>query len=1144
MSNKPTYTPDQQAALDAKGKTIVSASAGSGKTTVMIKKIIDLIEKGTDIKQILAVTFTKKAAAQMKEKLSKALIKEINATTNPARKKYLKEQLAGVPNADISTIHSFCARLIRAYFYAAKVERGFRIVNGDDAEGRSLKNEALDELLEEVYDKSNADFLPLLLTYWRKKSDNTLRKLILSTYSAVRDRSDYIEYLRNSGDYTEATFDSVCEDLHSILKEKCAYYIALLKKEEEWFVEQNATPQITLCQELCGVLTEVINAKDYFSACVVTKIKFTTNSNKKTDSQEKILRSKKLAELKEKIVKIFDKELPAVKTREEELDAFLTAGKTAKLIGKAVELFSIKYDEKKSEKGVLDYSDLEHKTIELLGREEIVNAVHERYKFVFVDEYQDVNPIQEEIISKIADKELFLVGDVKQSIYGFRGSKSRFFVEKQKQFEAGAGNSLYMKRNFRSSDTVLDAVNDQFSLAMTLENSQLNYTDGSFMEKNEQYKEADGTVHKGIVNIHIMPEEKAKKEEIARGVYSVKENATTKKNKKTPNATMIKSIIKRALQTKIYDTEEKCFRYATYKDIAVLARKKQGKIADTVAELAEEGIPVVSPTTVNICQYGEIKTIIDILSLIDNAEQDVPLTSALLSPMGGLTVDELANIRLAYPNENYFRNACKAYELDKTDITAKKLAQFYERYDNLRYFACVSDAGELIVKILTDYRLESAFLAQENGSACLKRIRRFIEEAYTPEPMSMHEFLQKLRDLEYKIEYSENAGENAVKVLTMHASKGLEFPIVILDDLNASFSGGEPKEVFVEEKYGLAPRAYDTQKMKKSDTLLRRLHAQKEEMEGRADELNLYYVALTRAQYGLHMIFKKRPLLADVKYAKSFADFTDFSVWEQYVVDEETQVEKQQETEMFAFTPNEEKVEKIMEAFSWGYTHTGYENLPVKSSATALMQEEKYIQEKEEIDTDEETLHSLATGREAGIAYHAFLENFDFSLLYGTDGEKITAEKLQSLVQSQYDKMQKSGEDTTLLSVEKLVEILSNPVFYTLKDAQLYKEQQFLVSLPIATTYGMRKDMQELSQNTDGEEMIFQGAIDLLAVGEKEVRIIDYKYSVKDQKSIKAHYKPQLDLYKQATARILGIDPKNIHSSIVNIYRGYQVDMD
>ena len=189
-------------------------------------------------------------------------------------------------------------------------------------------------------------------------------------------------------------------------------------------------------------------------------------------------------------------------------------------------------------------------------------------------------------------------------------------------------------------------------------------------------------------------------------------------------------------------------------------------------------------------------------------------------------------------------------------------------------------------------------------------------------------------------------------------------------------------------------------------------------------------------------------------------------------------------------------------------------------------------------------MHSLATGREAGIAYHAFLENFDFSLLYGTDGEKITAEKLQSLVQSQYDKMQKSGEDTTLLSVEKLVEILSNPVFYTLKDAQLYKEQQFLVSLPIATTYGMRKDMQELSQNTDGEEMIFQGAIDLLAVGEKEVRIIDYKYSVKDQKSIKAHYKPQLDLYKQATARIMGIDPKNIHSSIVNIYRGYQVDMD
>lgn len=1140
MSNH--FTPDQKRALEATGKTIVSASAGSGKTTVMIKKIINLIKDGQSVRDLLAVTFTKKAAAQMKEKLSKALIEEINQPeTTPARKKALKEELAEVPGADISTIHSFCARLIRTYFYKANVDSGFAVINGSDGEGLALKNQALDELLDEIYESKNAEFFPLLLTYWRKKSDNTLRKIILSTYDSVRDRADYIEYLDKSGEYTCQTFDKVCGDLLRLLHDKCAYYYDILEKELAYFQTKQATAQIKLCTELMARLTALQETSDYFEACAVEKGSFTQNRNLKKDDKELVFRVEKLGELRKKILKIFDDELGKTKSKDEELSAFLTAGDTAKRIGQAVKLFDEKYSRLKQEKGVLDYSDLEHKAIELLSNhQEVIDGVHEKYKFVFVDEYQDVNPVQEAIISKIADNELFLVGDVKQSIYGFRGSKSKFFVEKQQEFASGDGNNLYMKRNFRSSDKVLDAVNDQFVLAMTKKTSQVDYADGSVMEKSGLYSKDEGRVQ-----IHFCKEQKAEKEEKKRGVYSVKDSVSEKRTETTANAQMIKSIIDAELKSTIYDPEKKEYRQVQYSDIAVLARKKQGKISQTIADLASLNVPVVSPTTVNICDYAEIKTLIDILSLIDNKRQDVALTSTLLSPVGGLTVNELTDIRLAYTGEKYFRIACEKYALEQSDKTAYKLNKFFERYEKLRHDACILSAGELLLQILTDYRMETALLSKNDGMACLKRIHRFVEEASSPKEMSVQEFLQKLRDLEYKIEYSENAGENSVKVLTMHASKGLEFPVVILDDLSMNFRGVVAEEVFVEEEYGLAPRAYDTDKMKRSETLLRKLHISREEAENRNDELNLYYVALTRAKYALHMIFKEEPLISDVRYAKSFADFTDFSVWKKYVVQDGVKLQPQQDRQALVFQPDETLVSRIKDAFLWRYSHNGYENLPVKSSATTLLKETPHkIEDFDEDDTDEETLYGVRTSKESGIAYHAFLENFDFTLLHDENGNKIEESALREIIQTQYDEMIQNGEDVSLLSVDMLVCILSNPAFYQLSGMKLYKEKQFIVSLPVSSTYGKLEKYAELSQKTDGEQTIFQGAIDLLAIGENEVRIIDYKYSVKDKASIKAHYKPQLDLYKQATAKILGVDIATIRTSIVNIYRGYQVDMD
>ena len=257
------FTTEQQQAIDATGRTIVSASAGSGKTTVMIEKIIRLIQGGCSVKEILAVTFTKKAASQMKEKLSKALIQTINAPETSAQKKtQLKAQLAEVSNADISTIHSFCARLIRSHFYLAGVDNNFRVIGSEDAEGLAMQNATIDELFEEGYEQKDQAFQTLLSVYWRKKSDNTLREILLSTYTNLRDRADYRQYLQNSGEFSTQTFENVAQDLFVILKEKCAYYLKMLETEKAYFEAQGIKNQTALCTELCTFLKSVISAQD------------------------------------------------------------------------------------------------------------------------------------------------------------------------------------------------------------------------------------------------------------------------------------------------------------------------------------------------------------------------------------------------------------------------------------------------------------------------------------------------------------------------------------------------------------------------------------------------------------------------------------------------------------------------------------------------------------------------------------------------------------------------------------------------------------------------------------------------------------------------------------------------------------------
>lgn len=1135
------FTNEQKLAIGSKGKTIVSASAGSGKTTVMIEKIIKHICEDTGVEKILAVTFTKKAAAQMKEKLGKALIKNINDPTKKSEKKRFKAELQKVPSADFSTIHSFCAKIIRTHFYTAGVDNTFRVIDGNDAEGVTLKNLALEETLEEGYASKDENFQLLLSVYARRKNDDKIKKIFLKTYMGVRDRADYKEYLKASKDYGEEKFEQICADLHNKFLKKCRYYYELVEDELAYLNDEGVGLSAQNCEGLMAWMEAYSVTKSYFEAREVPAPVLPQNRAGKKDSAEKRKHIQRVGGLKKKIGAMVGAEFAKLEDRAKELEKFRFSGRVAEALARYLLLFDEKYEALKTERGVLDYNDLEHKALALLQRDEVAEEIREKYDYVFVDEYQDVNPVQEAIVSKIADKELFLVGDVKQAIYGFRGSKSEFFVKKQAEF--GAGN-IFLPDNFRSDSAILDAVNTLFALTMTKKVCSVDYAREGVMKLGDTNREG-----RGKVSVHFLPE-KEKKEKEKRGVYSVKEKTGVAEATENPSAKHIYNIIMQERASDILEADG-TLRRVEFSDIAILSRKKSGQISETVSKLSEMGIPVVSSSSVNICDYAEIKTLIDILSLIDNAKQDVPLCSALLSPMGDLTADELTDIRLAYPHEPFFRNACVKYA-EGTDKTAQKLQKFFAYYERIRMESHVLSAGELLTKLLSETRMEARLLSYPNGVSRMKRVRRFIEETGGENPLCVRQFLDKLRDLDYKIEYSENGGDNSVKVMTMHASKGLEFPIVILDNLSGTFDGGETPEVFAEERFGLAPYGYDTQKLTKSGTVLRRL-AQKEEDESElADALNLYYVAMTRAKNRLHLIFnaEDKEKAPDVKYARSFADFTDFSALESYFADDDVAQPKEMDRDTLAYQADEKLEKEIVDAFSWQYAYQGCDKLSVKSSATKLMEDDVSDDEKDAgfgkkreyrgalFDRDEYDKKDNDRFKDTGIAYHAFLEYFDFSLLY--DGEnRVEGERLKEIVQEALDRLEKSKvTDVSLLKEDKLVEILQNSVFAELRGSTLYKERQFLVGLPACETY-----VHTASEICPDEEVLFQGAIDLLAVGET-IRVIDYKYSQKDETYLREHYKPQLDLYRKTVAKIFRADEKDIRCTIVNICKGFQVEMD
>ena len=1128
-------TPEQLRAIKARGKVMVSASAGAGKTSVMIERLADIIAEGATLDEILAVTFTKKAAAQMKTKLRGELIARLKDCDGVVAER-IKKQLSALGQADISTIHSFCARLIRTYFYVLDVDAGFEIL-ADGYETQQFKQNAVDQLFDRLYDGDDEDLVYALERLRSKRSDDGLKKMIISALDDARILPDYAEKLAVAADetFSEQGFAAVCGEYLKWRAQRCNALLAETKKFADGFAPPiNADKYGVLLDEACDALQSVAASKDVFSP--LPPLVRTKKPNVKPEVAEADEAFKAFIA---RIKGIYSKLNGDIADEATERSRYFESGRLARAFARLVLLFDAEYAAIKRDEGKLDYADLEQLTYRLLkyGDGDIRNQIRCKYKYVFVDEYQDVNPIQAAICDMTGGGDVFAVGDVKQAIYGFRGSKARIFTDKCEAARA-TGDYIVLPDNFRSSRAVIDFVNALFPTVMTSPLSDIDYSDGHAMRGGSRYPEEAY----GRAAVRQFDKTKEQKEQ-ADGVYSVIGRSGAAKTAHS-GALAVLAAVKEELKKNWYDADAGCEKPVQAGDICVLTRKRSNAAVQAVMRtLGNAGYGVTGVAEQNVLEISEVRQVCDVLEFLDNSLQDIPLASAMLSPLGDFTEDELAEIKIksGYVGRGVtFRQLAADYCRRRRDALAAKLAAFFAEAERLRKLSDYVGAATLIDELLTVGGFVGKFASKEK----LAGLRRLQSEAYTPRgELSLAAFIIKLKAGGYKVTAPVPQSADSITVMTMHASKGLEFPVVIVTDISESFEGdGGSDEMPFDEDFGFAPRYYDTDQRVYKNTMLRRVISLRERREELNNEINLFYVACTRAKYSLQILsggaeYDALSALNADCYAKLFdaAKFNPAILPVERLSDEgggeSVHIDEARADDKFYGW--------LTAQFDARYPYESGADLPVKSSASRLIR----------FDAEDDVSPRLfegeqprgATGIERGIAYHRFLELYDFSRRQGA--EKCIEEWVEGGLMTE--------AQSALLDGAQLERILAMPALQFGGEVRLYKEREFICRLSSegyrALERGEKADFGVGEE--DGNGVIVQGAVDLLALGYdggKVVRadIIDYKFSSRGDEYLLKEYAPQLRLYRQVVRTVFGLSDEAVTTRVVNIFAVREIGID
>lgn len=1112
--NEKNYTPDQRKAVIAEGRNVlVSASAGSGKTFVMIERVIRLIVEGkAEVGEILAVTYTTAAAEEMKQKLVKAIIAEINAGRDVAR---FRKALSEVPTASISTFHSFCANLIRTYFYALDVDPSVSVA--DENQAGELKNKALDSLFESLYETRDEDFLYLVRIMGRSRGDDSLKETVKKLYEFASSEKSAEEFLTKAAEnITEKSFYKSENELYGIFTAYIKELIRIGENLTSLAESYGYAVYVEYVGELLVKLKTCLNAKDFRSlikaaGLSVPKAPRTTSK----DDEDLAAYKGKLEYFKKKCKDVYDdiREASPNDDEEKDLSEYLSTARATKALCRLTIDFGKEYARLKADAAALDFADLEHFAYRLLSENpDVLSAVKQKYKYVFADEYQDVNGIQEAILSLISSDNAFMVGDVKQSIYAFRGCNPDIIAAKFERYERGEGETVSLDANFRSTDAVLAAVNKTFSPIMTKDFGGTDYKNNP-MTGSGKYPQGYGET----ILIEIPEAEKEKT--IKGGVYDIVDDVNAPAPKAAfAEGAVVANIVRKEAGGKVYDLKAKREREVTPKDFAVLTRNSSGFPTEIVRHLKRNDIPVSSSAKNPVGDYPEIKLLKDLLKIIVRFADDAPLFACLKSAIGGVSEAEAAEIkRAAYAaitsdtgdkpaatKKPTFADCYRWYLLSGEDENIRnKLKNFDEYISKIRLLSGFENAGEILSRVLSETGLDLEILSQKNGEIRLSRVERFIAEAGSGENgLSVSKFLTRAESDDGDVSVGSSDGDDSVTVTSMHASKGLEYPIVILAGLGKRFNLDDTKKEILTDRYeGIALKFYDEESKRTKITLPRAAFKERARLNAIKEEMRVFYVAMTRAECKLYLVtsepVEENDDFTSILFANKFSDFIKTKYFDKKITADDTEIGDGEDVrEVYISKDRPALTDLIRKNLSFIYPYEEDVNLPVKRAVTSLA---------EDATTDDDEMTEIRlpvdkTARERGIAYHAFLQHADsFYEDAGVLLEKIkTGKKL-------------TDEQLALLSEEKLRKILRAPLFEEIRGYKFYKEQPFIAQMAA----------NEISNTNATGDVLVQGIIDLLAVKGDKAIIVDYKYSKKSISHLKETYAYQLALYKKAVEKTL-----------------------
>ncbi|MDD6708261.1 MAG: helicase-exonuclease AddAB subunit AddA [Eubacterium pyruvativorans] len=1126
------WTKQQQRAIDERGKSLlVSAAAGSGKTAVMVERITRMItEENYSIDEMLIVTFTNAAASEMREKIRRAM--KGKARENPG----MRRQLDLLPRANISTFHAFAMEVIRRFFYLTDLEPSFRIL--DEDRSTILREEALDELLDACYEEGDPDFLRFMDRYSGEKDDDSVRSILKDVYSQIQALPDPFGTLEEKIGELSLGEGYLNTEAMLLLREGVEAELRrardLTRKAREILLEEGLNG---LAGKLDGPLAALENsageksdrwADAARSACAM---KWDQMRAKKDESEGWNLVKNQvqpmLKNAKDRLKKIreqFFAEEPEQMFRE------LTAvSGQARVLGNLLRRFDTIFRDRKNERSMLDFNDIEHFCLEILSDPEAADYYRKKFRAVFIDEYQDTSVLQEAIIGTFCRPDnLFMVGDIKQSIYKFRLAEPEIFRRKYQEYAAGEDapgavcGKIDLNRNFRSKPGVLDCVNRIFRPIME-----------GYDERAMLYA---GIPYEGAYNYapRLCLVDQSSAEEADEEIRRMKKDAL--------EALEVCRLIRENVGKPYYDTKAGEVKTLRYRDIVVLMRSVVSHAQEYRDIMKEQGIPLYLDDNLGFFDRIEVSVFMNLLRIVDNRYRDVPFLSVLRSDIFGFTVDELAAIRKAHPEGSYV----EAF-MEQARESAR-CRSVLERLDRWRSLALALPLPDFVWRLLQEsgcYMMAGAMpegeLRQANLRILAERAGQFTRDGQS----SLFGFIRYIDTVKQRMIHTGQAkllGENddVVRLMTIHKSKGLEFPMVIVAGMGSRlrYSGSGGKVNFHKD-IGLGLSLEDPSRHFSRRTLTQSIISMKVRQEEVEENIRILYVALTRARDLLFMtgVVKDAAEFLDKKQAGDTSDLTYLGLLQDLPETEVVPEEKLKAPDLAwragdpdrdetLFLPDEPRCspEEAARRLEYRYPFMDARSVRSKYSVSALNQSARAA---ESGDTEEEpavrSIHFTTpnfmsgarrlTYAERGTIYHGIMERIDF-----VRAEREGLPYLKNAVSAMVSDGIFRQEEIDSVDPGKILRFFETPVGRRAADAaargRLWREQTF-----------------NLRMTRDGEDTIVQGIIDCYFEEADGFVLLDYKTNWIDRKKpleeeenrLRETYRTQVETYRKALEQGFGL---------------------